>query len=176
MSTQNTEFILVLLFINYCIIFHANNSKPTFSPPCSSSFWLLPIGMWTFLFWVKVISKTFRNGNLREETPRRRPCCFSLVQLGNCPEPLHAKGKALVAFIRMFPSAPYCFLSVLLFLSPVAFCCCSLAHNLFLCSSHSDYSWPCLPGVDPVMVLWYTVTMWHSHTLGIYSEILDPNL
>ena len=28
-----TPFILVLLFINYCIIFHTNNCKPTFAPP-----------------------------------------------------------------------------------------------------------------------------------------------
>ena len=27
---HETEFILVLLFINYCIIFHMNNYKPTF--------------------------------------------------------------------------------------------------------------------------------------------------
>ena len=34
-SVQNTEFLLVLLlFINYCIIFHMNNYKPTFVPPC----------------------------------------------------------------------------------------------------------------------------------------------
>ena len=30
----DTEFILVLLFINYCIIFHMNNCKPTFAHPC----------------------------------------------------------------------------------------------------------------------------------------------
>ena len=28
-----TEFILVLLFINYCIIFHMNHCKLTFTPP-----------------------------------------------------------------------------------------------------------------------------------------------
>ena len=28
-----TQFILVL-FINYCIIFHTNNCKPTLAPPC----------------------------------------------------------------------------------------------------------------------------------------------
>ena len=33
---QNTEFILVLLFINYCIIFHTNDCKPTCAPPCAS--------------------------------------------------------------------------------------------------------------------------------------------
>ena len=32
-STQNTECILILLFIN-CIIFHMKNSKPTLAPPC----------------------------------------------------------------------------------------------------------------------------------------------
>ena len=32
-SMQNTKFILVLLFINYCI-FHTNNCKPTFAPAC----------------------------------------------------------------------------------------------------------------------------------------------
>ena len=32
-STQNTELSLVLL-INYCIIFHTKNYKPTFAPPC----------------------------------------------------------------------------------------------------------------------------------------------
>ena len=26
--------IIVLLFVNYCIIFHTNNCKPTFVPPC----------------------------------------------------------------------------------------------------------------------------------------------
>ena len=29
-----TDFIFVLLFINYCISFHMNNCKPTFAPPC----------------------------------------------------------------------------------------------------------------------------------------------
>ena len=33
-SMWHTEFFLVLLFINYCIIFHRNNCKPTFAPPC----------------------------------------------------------------------------------------------------------------------------------------------
>ena len=33
-STWNTEFIPVLLFINYCIIFHMNNCKPAFAQPC----------------------------------------------------------------------------------------------------------------------------------------------
>ena len=28
------KFILVLLFINCCIIFHKNTCKPSFSPPC----------------------------------------------------------------------------------------------------------------------------------------------
>ena len=27
LSTKNTEFIIVLLFINYCVIFHMNNCK-----------------------------------------------------------------------------------------------------------------------------------------------------
>lgn len=36
-STQNTEFILVLL-INYCTILYTNNCKPSFVPPCR--FWL----------------------------------------------------------------------------------------------------------------------------------------
>ena len=35
------EFILVLLFINYCNIFHLNNRKPTFAPPCITIFGLL---------------------------------------------------------------------------------------------------------------------------------------
>ena len=34
MSMQNTEFILVLLLMNYCIGFHMNNCKPTFASPC----------------------------------------------------------------------------------------------------------------------------------------------
>ena len=29
-----TQFILVLLFIIFCIIFHTNNCKTTFAPPC----------------------------------------------------------------------------------------------------------------------------------------------
>ena len=29
-----TEFILILLFIYYCIIFHTNTCKPTFAPSC----------------------------------------------------------------------------------------------------------------------------------------------
>ena len=28
------QFVLVLVFIDYCIIFHTNNCKPTFAPPC----------------------------------------------------------------------------------------------------------------------------------------------
>ena len=35
-SMQNTEFILVLFFINYCIIFHMNNCKSTFAHPLHS--------------------------------------------------------------------------------------------------------------------------------------------
>ena len=35
-STQDTEFILVLLLISYCIIFHANNCKPIFASPCTN--------------------------------------------------------------------------------------------------------------------------------------------
>ena len=34
MSTRNTEFILTLVFINYCIIFHTNNCEAAFVPPC----------------------------------------------------------------------------------------------------------------------------------------------
>ena len=34
LEVYETEFILVLLHINYCIIFHTNNCKPTFAPPC----------------------------------------------------------------------------------------------------------------------------------------------
>ena len=30
-NVRNTQFILVLLFNNYCIIFHMNNCKPTFA-------------------------------------------------------------------------------------------------------------------------------------------------
>lgn len=33
-SIQNTEFILVLLFINVCIIFHVSNFKPALVSPC----------------------------------------------------------------------------------------------------------------------------------------------
>ena len=36
LSTQNTEFILVLLCINYCIIFRMNICKATFASPCMS--------------------------------------------------------------------------------------------------------------------------------------------
>ena len=32
-SEQNTEYILVLLFINYCVIFHISNCKPASAPP-----------------------------------------------------------------------------------------------------------------------------------------------
>ena len=32
---KTQEFILVLLFSNYCTIFHMNNCKPTFVPPYS---------------------------------------------------------------------------------------------------------------------------------------------
>lgn len=31
---QNTEFVLILKFINYCIMFHADNCKPILAPPC----------------------------------------------------------------------------------------------------------------------------------------------
>ena len=33
-----TEFMFVLSFINYCIIFHTNNRKPTFANPCMDTF------------------------------------------------------------------------------------------------------------------------------------------
>ena len=32
-TTVNTQFILVLSFIHYCMIIHMNNCKPTFAPP-----------------------------------------------------------------------------------------------------------------------------------------------
>ena len=32
--THMKQFIPVLLFINYCIIFHTNNCKPTCAPLC----------------------------------------------------------------------------------------------------------------------------------------------
>ena len=35
---QNTEFILVLLFISYFIIFHMYNCKPTFASPYNNTF------------------------------------------------------------------------------------------------------------------------------------------
>lgn len=33
-STQNAEFILMLLFLDYCIILYRNDGKPTFASPC----------------------------------------------------------------------------------------------------------------------------------------------
>ena len=41
MSEQDTEFTLVLLFINYCIIFHVNNCKPTFASPSISYYYII---------------------------------------------------------------------------------------------------------------------------------------
>ena len=35
LSLSNYCFRVVLLFNNYCIIFHTNNCKPTFAPPCT---------------------------------------------------------------------------------------------------------------------------------------------
>ena len=32
LSTWNTGFILIVWFIKYCVIFHANNYEPTFAP------------------------------------------------------------------------------------------------------------------------------------------------
>lgn len=91
--------------------------------------------------------------------------------------PYHMKGKAMVEFIGMFPSAPYCFISfllVILFPSPVAFCCCLLARNLFLLSSYLDYTWPYLGGVVPVMILYCAVTTWYSCIFGIYLIPFSP--
>ena len=34
LSVCKTEIILILLFINYYIIFHISNYKSTFAPPC----------------------------------------------------------------------------------------------------------------------------------------------
>ena len=34
MGVHETQFIHVLLFINYCITFYMNNYEPTFAPPC----------------------------------------------------------------------------------------------------------------------------------------------
>ena len=31
---HETQFLLVSLFVNYCIISHTNTCKPTFAPPC----------------------------------------------------------------------------------------------------------------------------------------------
>lgn len=36
--TQNMDFILVSLFINYCIVSHRNNCKLTFAPPSIINF------------------------------------------------------------------------------------------------------------------------------------------
>ena len=35
-STLNTDFTLLLLFVNYCVIFQTNNYKLSFAPPCIS--------------------------------------------------------------------------------------------------------------------------------------------
>ena len=55
-SEQNTEYILVLLFINYCVIFHVNNCKPISAlpsiAPCGGALFVLQKAMllkWTLL-------------------------------------------------------------------------------------------------------------------------------
>ena len=35
-SVRNAEFILVVLCVNYCIIFRTNSCEPSFGPPCIS--------------------------------------------------------------------------------------------------------------------------------------------
>lgn len=42
-----TQFIIVL-FIQYCIIFHINNCKPIFVPPCGIVISILQMRKWTF--------------------------------------------------------------------------------------------------------------------------------
>lgn len=44
-SIQNTELILKLLFIHYCIIFHMKIYKSTFAHPCILCWWYISI--WT---------------------------------------------------------------------------------------------------------------------------------
>lgn len=56
---------------------------------CTSSFWLLPIGIWIFLFWVKVISKHIQN--LREVTGEKAQR-LPLVLPQDLPEPLWYSG------------------------------------------------------------------------------------
>lgn len=43
---HETQFTLVLLFINTCILFHTNNSKLTFAPPCIGA-----DGCWFMELW-----------------------------------------------------------------------------------------------------------------------------
>ena len=48
LCVRETEFILVSSLINHCIIFHMDNCKPTFAPPCICKLILrsgVPIGI-----------------------------------------------------------------------------------------------------------------------------------
>ena len=59
LSMQNTEFSLISLLINYCIIFHMNNCKPTFSHACINSTWFYlwtqapTVGVGTYTPWIR---------------------------------------------------------------------------------------------------------------------------
>ena len=68
---HKTEFVLVLLFINYCIIFHMNNYKPTFPLPHISD------------FWISIIRIEFLIKCSHTVTPQKCPlnCTFILLQL-----------------------------------------------------------------------------------------------
>lgn len=45
--------VIIVLFINYCIIFHMNSSKPTFAPPLISAEGQRNTNWWAevMLFW-----------------------------------------------------------------------------------------------------------------------------
>lgn len=102
---------------------------------------------------------------------------FLLFWLSNYPEPLphERQGHGWV-----YRYVPQCSLLFHIFPPghfvplPVAFCCCLLARNLFLLPSYSDYTWPYLGGVVPVMILCCAVTTWYSCIFGIYLIPFSP--
>ena len=61
------QFVLVFLFVNYCITSHTNNYKPTLAPPCISYLQLIFLGFecWLVFTLLQLTTLTTKNQKKR---------------------------------------------------------------------------------------------------------------
>lgn len=121
--------------IGMCLYLVQNN-RIKFFIPAAIQFLILTFTNWdvTLPLLSEVISKNIQKWESQRRNSEETSLFSSCSDLVIAPCPYHTKGKTTVVFIGTFPSAPYCFVSsllVILFPSPVAFCCFQLGTSLF---------------------------------------------